>query len=122
MIPEKYRKPKATPIDVEGFGSVFVRRLSLDEYAAAIRAINAADTPEDRLLVVGKCLVAPSLVDAYGNREIPDTDLGEAGQLDAGLVRGITPELYKINGITFTAREELEKNSEPTPSGSPNSD
>lgn len=123
MVPEKYKNRK-TPekVSVEGFGDIFLRSLSVEEWVEAVEAINAFSSGKERIKAISRALVAPSLVSEWMIREIIDCTTEEAGKIDQTLVASLFPHLCRINKIEFGGGKPPSLENHPTGEETPEPD
>jgi len=99
---------KKVPVELEGFGSVWVRVLKagdLDKFQAMMVDHGKAEIETFRINFVSMCLC-----DEAGERIFSEKDFKQLADIPSDLLGQIFDKAYEINGFTVKAVEQAEKN------------
>jgi hypothetical protein len=91
-------KPKTTTVEIEGFGTVNIKQLSVAEVEAQ-RAKLKDDKSEDGKELFGLRLLAASLVDENGVAVLSDDDLAAIRDAGNAPVEKLVSKVLELNGF-----------------------
>ena len=92
-------QPKRNTVEIEGFGPLQVRQLSVGEVGAVRASLKEGDAPE----VFGLKLVITSFVDEGGAPVFDDSDLDQLTHSSHTAVEKLVQSALEVNGFTKAA-------------------